>query len=86
MRPRTAALGGLREVIEAAQYRHVKLRAVAVGNKSGQDFAALIDRAILRSRGYAGLGQLGDARRCIGEAMRTVETTEESGGKSRSIV
>jgi hypothetical protein len=64
----------------------IKLRAVAVGNKSGQDFAALIDRAILRSRGYAGLGQLGDARRCIGEAMTTVETTEESGGKSRSIV
>ena len=29
------------------------------------------------ARAYAGLGQLGDARRCIGEAMTTVETTEE---------
>jgi hypothetical protein len=41
----------MREVIEAAQYRPVKFRALAVGNMSGRDFRCLIDRAILRSRG-----------------------------------
>jgi hypothetical protein len=41
----------MRAAIEAAQYRHAKLGAVAVSSMGGRDFAAMLDRAILRSQG-----------------------------------
>ena len=39
----------MRAAIEAAQYRHPKLGAIATTNMNGQDFASLLERAILRS-------------------------------------
>jgi hypothetical protein len=41
----------MRAAIEATQYRHAKLGAVAVSSMGGHDFAAMLDRAILRSQG-----------------------------------
>jgi hypothetical protein len=35
----------------ALPFEHPKLGAVAVSNMTGQDFAAMLDRAILRSQG-----------------------------------
>jgi hypothetical protein len=35
----------------ALPHEDPKLGAIAIGNKTGQDFAAMLDRAILRSRG-----------------------------------
>jgi hypothetical protein len=39
----------LRAAIEAAPYRHPKLSAMAHATMTGNDFAALLDRAIARS-------------------------------------
>jgi hypothetical protein len=35
----------------ALPFEHPKLGAIAFGNMTGQDFAAMLDRAILRSQG-----------------------------------
>jgi hypothetical protein len=37
--------------MDALPHEHPKLSAIAMGSVSGQDFAAILDRAILRSRG-----------------------------------
>ena len=39
----------MRAAIEAAQYRHPKLGAIATTSINGNDFASLLERAILRS-------------------------------------
>ena len=39
----------LRAAIEALPHEHPRLGAVAIGSLSGQDFAAMLDRAIERS-------------------------------------
>jgi hypothetical protein len=41
----------MRAAIEALPHEHPRLGAVAVGRMNGQDFAAMLDRAILRSQG-----------------------------------
>jgi hypothetical protein len=40
----------MRAAVEAAPYVHPKLDAVAVASMNGSDFAAMLERAILRSR------------------------------------
>jgi hypothetical protein len=39
----------LRAAIEALPHEHPRLGAVAIGSMNGEDFAALLDRAIARS-------------------------------------
>jgi hypothetical protein len=41
----------MRAVIEAMPHEHPRLGAVAIGSVSGQDFAAMLERAIERSAG-----------------------------------
>ena len=40
----------MRAATEAAPYRHAKLTAVALSSMNGEHFAALLERAIQRSR------------------------------------
>jgi hypothetical protein len=51
----------LKAAIEAAQYRHPRLGAVATFSMSGQDFAALLERAIERSSPARDFKQIGYA-------------------------
>ena len=51
----------MKAAIEAAQYRHPKLGAIATTNLDGWDFAALLDRAIERSNGVREVKQISRA-------------------------
>jgi hypothetical protein len=48
--PQVALPVRMRAAIEAAQYERPKLAVTAVSNINGKDFAAMLERAVLRSR------------------------------------
>jgi hypothetical protein len=48
----------MRAAEAAAQYRHAKLGVVATTNFDGKNFADMLERAILRSRGIGGGGEM----------------------------
>jgi hypothetical protein len=49
--PKAASHSTDAAAMDALPHEHPKLSAIAMGSVSGQDFAAILDRAILRSRG-----------------------------------
>jgi hypothetical protein len=49
--PRQPIARRMRAAMAALQHEHPKLTAMAVNSMNGRDFAAMLDRAILRSQG-----------------------------------
>ena len=65
---------GLRAAIEAMPHEHPRLGAIATASMNGQDFASMLERAILRSGKGPELKQI---------EARAIELTSETTAKSQ---
>ena len=75
----------LRAAIEALPHEHPRLGAVAIGSMTGQDFAAMLDRAIERSGKRMELTAIDvtpTALRSRGTEATVSALTERSNGKT----